>query len=440
MIPSFVRRILGPLRPLVAPLVEALPAWRLKRALNVACLRRCAALRMHPMTFGYLDSGADDERTLRRNQDAFREWDLYYKVLSGVTPESLDTSTTVFGGQTAVPFFPCPTAGNRMFHHRGELAVAKAAKDFGAAYCVSTLATTSLKDLGDVFAGVTDGEDKGTPPPTPPRVFQVYVWRDKDLVLEALGKAREAGFDTIALTVDLSWFGNRERDFRNDFTIPPRPSVAQVVGALRRPAWTWDYVTCEPYRYALVDDSQPAEALASFINDQLTPAFDWDDAKWLLKAWNGRAVIKGVVHPGDAQKALDAGFDAIWVSNHGGRQLDSAPASLDALVAVRAAVGQNAHVLVDGGVQRGSDIAKALALGADGVGLGKPVLFGLAAGGDDGVRKTFDILNAELRRTMGLLGTNSIADLRALGDDLLKRRTLNQRDHGGPRYAPAEPL
>lgn len=291
-----------------------------------------------------------------------------------------------------------------------------------------------------VGAGDADVEDGATSPP--PRLFQLYVWKERALVRRMLELARGAGFKALALTVDLTWFGNRERDARNGFTIPPSYSLAQIRDALLAPAWTWDLLTSEPYTYANLDRDVPAEALASFVNAQLACDFDWDDAKWLIDEWkalvpDGTIALKGVVRPDDAERARRLGFDAVWVSNHGGRQLDSSPAPLDVLPHIRTAVGDDYTLIMDGGIQRGTDIVKAVALGADAVGIGKPFLYGLGAGGRDGVDKCFEILDREVRTTMGLLGVRTIDDLKKQGPDLVKTRHPSSRDAQGARYSPS---
>ena len=428
-----VHKVLGPLRPVVSPVVDWASKRRLGACVNVADLRVAAEKRMHRMCFGYLDSGADDEVTLRRSKDAFLERELHYRVLAGTKPETLDVSTRLMGADLALPFFGCPCAGNRMFHHEGEVAVAAVARERGSLYCLSTLATSTPSD-------VSRGDDDGSL--KPPRLFQLYVWKDRALVRRMLDLAADAGFDHLALTVDLTWFGNRERDKRNGFTIPPSYSARQVLDACMAPAWTWDLLSTEAYTYANLDRSVPAEALAEFVNAQLACDFDWDDAAWLVKEWKarrpegvGKLALKGVVRPDDAARAREVGFDCIWVSNHGGRQLDTAPAPLDVLGPVRRALGDDFDVVLDGGVQRGTDVVKALALGATAVGVGKPFLYGLGAGGKAGVDKCFDILDREVRTAMGLLGVRTVADLRDHGGDLVLPRPASSRDARGARYA-----
>ena len=202
-----------------------------------------------------------------------------------------------------------------------------------------------------------------------------------------------------------------------------------------RPAWTWDLLANDPYTYALLDRDTPADSLAAFVNSQLAPDFDWKDAEWLCQEWDGPVAIKGVVRPEDAKRALDTGFSTIWVSNHGGRQLDGSPATIDVLPKIRDAVGDDVEIILDGGVQRGTDIAKALALGANAVGIGKPNLYGLGAGGTAGTKKAMEILRVELERAMGLLGTGTVADLRARGKELVVRRPASGRDNEGARYS-----
>lgn len=387
---------------------------RLAKAVNIADLRLIAKARAHKMVFDYLDSGADDEISLRRGKDAYSELEMHYKILAGIKPP-LDMSTKIFGCDVKLPFFGCPTAGNRMFHWEGEAAAAKAAKHHGTMYGLSSLATTGISEIAELCDG--------------PKVFQLYVWKDRELVKEVLAKAKEGGFNALALTVDFTWYGNRERDIRNDFSIPPKYTVGQMMEAIKKPAWTYDFLSHEPYTYACINTDVPADSLAAFVNSQIMPEFTWSDAEWLLGEWNGPAAPKGVVRPEDAKRALEIGFSSIWVSNHGARQLETSPATIDVLPSIREAVGPDVEIIMDGGVQRGTDIAKALALGADSVGVGKPYLWGLAAGGSEGVIKAYEILKVELDRAMGLLGTPTVADLKKEGPSLIKRRGGSIRDY-----------
>jgi L-lactate dehydrogenase (cytochrome) len=354
----------------------------LKKAVNLADLRRIAQRRAHKMIFDYLDGGSDDEITLRRNKDAFLHYEMHYHVLAGIQPP-LDLSTTLFGHKLQIPFFGCPTAGNKMFHSSGEEAAAQAATQNGTLYAMSSLSTTSFSRIAEIA-------------PTTPKLFQLYVWRDKQLVRDILHQAKETGFDALALTVDVPWMGNRERDLRNQFSVPPNYSLPQTIAALQSPAWTYDFLSHEPYQYACINRELPAETLVHFINSQLTPDFHWNDAEWLLGEWHtSHTALKGVIRPDDALRAQQTGFSTLWISNHGGRQMDTAPATIDVLPDIRAAVGPHLQIILDGGIQRGTDIAKALALGANGVGIGKPYLWGLAAGGTQGVLKAYEILKIE---------------------------------------------
>jgi len=387
---------------------------RLAKAINIADLRDCAKMRAHKMVFDYLDSGADDEISLRRGKDAYSELEMHYKILSGLKPP-LDLRTKIFGKDVDLPFFGCPTAGNRMFHWEGETAAAKAAEHHGTMYGLSSLATTGIEEIGKIHNG--------------PKVFQLYVWKDRELVKEVIAKAKAGGFNALALTVDFTWYGNRERDIRNDFSVPPKYTVNQVIEAIRKPAWTYDFLSHDEYTYACINSDVPADSLAAFVNSQIAPEFDWKDAEWLLGEWNGPAAVKGVVRPEDALKALEIGFSTMWVSNHGARQLETSPATIDVLPSIRKAVGPDVEIIMDGGVQRGTDICKALALGADSVGVGKPYLYGLTAGGADGVIKAYDILKVELDRAMGLLGCGTVEQLKKEGPGLIKRRHSSARDY-----------
>lgn len=368
---------------------------RLNDCLNIADLRLAAKRRAHRMVFDYIDGGADDEVTLGRNSSAYDEFELAFRVLRGV--DDIDTSTTLLGEKIAVPFFCSPSAGNRLFHTEGETAVARAAADIGTIYSLSTLSSISMEEV----AAAT----------TAPKWFQLYVWKDRALVREMLDRARKAGYKALILTVDFAITGNRERDPRNGFTIPPSYGPRQVWEAMKAPRWTFDYLFGKSIKYANLSSDTAAVSLNAFVADQLHAGFSWRDAEWLLGEWSGKSVIKGVVRLDDARRAVDLGFDAVSISNHGGRQLDFSPAPIKALPGIADEIGSDAELIVDGGVRRGTDILKALALGAQAVSFARPYLYGLAAGGYAGVSKALTLLADSVRRDMALAGARSVAEL-----------------------------
>ncbi|MCX7358465.1 MAG: alpha-hydroxy acid oxidase [Alphaproteobacteria bacterium] len=376
------------------------------RARNIADLRRMARERLPRMVFDYIDGGADDEVTLARSVSRFRDIELVWDALADVG--EIATATTIMGAPSASPFFISPTATSRLFHPRdGELAVARAAHAAGVPYACSTLASTSVEDIAAANPGT--------------KWFQVYVWRDRALVKEMLERAKAAGFSAILLTVDVPVAGNRERDGANDFTIPPKVTWRTATQALAAPGYLWDLATTPEIRPANFAHIKIDGGLIGFINTQFDRTVTWDDARWLRETWDGKLAIKGIATPEDALRCVAIGADAVWVSNHGGRQLDTAPASIDTLPGIADAVAGRAEIILDGGVRRGSDIVKALALGANAVALGRAYLYGLAAGGERGVRRALEIMDSELRRTMALCGR---ARLSALTRDLIFKRTL----------------
>jgi L-lactate dehydrogenase (cytochrome) len=378
----------------------------LARARNIADLRRMARERLPRMVFDYIDGGADDEVTLARSVSRFRDIELVWDALADVA--EIDTRTTIMGAPSASPFFIGPTATSRLFHPRaGELAVARAAHAAGVPYACSTIASTTVEDVAAVNPG--------------PKWFQVYVWKDRELVKEMLARAKAAGFSAIILTVDVPVAGNRERDHANDFTIPPKVNWRTASQTLAAPAYLWDLMTTPEIRPANFAQMRIDGGLIGFINAQFDRTVTWEDARWLRDAWDGKMAIKGICTPEDAQRTVGVGADAVWVSNHGGRQLDTAPATIDALPAIAEAVDGKAEIVLDGGVRRGSDVVKALALGANAVALGRAYLYGLAAGGERGVVRALEIMDSELRRTMTLCGRAKISGLTR---DLIFERRL----------------
>lgn len=369
---------------------------------SIADLREHARRRLPRMVFDYIDGGADDEITLRRNTERFLDHELLWDVLRDVS--TIDTSANVLGQAVSAPIIMAPTASSRLFNPRaGERAVARAAHTHGLLYSVSTLASTSIETIAQETPG--------------PKVFQIYVWKDRGLVREILQRAKAAGFVAIVLTVDTPVAGNRERDPRNHFSIPPKVSAHTAAQALVRPGYLFDLATTPPIRAEnFAHIAGGVGSIVDFINTQFDRTVTWRDAAWMREQWDGAFAIKGVGRPSDAAQCIDLGADAVWVSNHGGRQLDTAPATIDLLKPIADAVAGRGQIILDGGIRRGSDIAKALALGANAVAIGRPYLWGLAALGEAGVNRALDILTSELQRTMALLGRSRIA---ALGPDIV---------------------
>ena len=368
---------------------------RLSDCLNVEDYRKAARRRAHKMVFDYIDGGSDDEVARFEGQGAFRDYRIAHRVLSGV--DKPDMSTTVMAQKLDVPFLLSPAAGNRLFHTDGELAPAKAAEAVGTVYCLSTLSSRSIEEIGAATAG--------------PKWFQLYVWKDRVLVKEMLARARAAGYTALVLTVDFPITGNRERDPRNGFTIPPKLGLKQIWHAMQAPLWSLDYVTKPGVKYANLSEDTSAVSLNEFVAKQLSADFSWADAEWLLGEWNGPAMIKGVARPDDALRAVKTGFNAISLSNHGGRQLDCSPAPVHCVQTVRQAVGNDAQLVVDGGVRRGTDVLKAVALGANAVSFARPYLYGLAAFGIKGAVQAVTQMRDAVERDMILSGVGDLSQL-----------------------------
>jgi L-lactate dehydrogenase (cytochrome) len=373
---------------------------RLARAASVADLRSISKRRLPGGVFDYIDGGAEDEIAMARNADAFRRVEFHPRVMQGVG--DADPATTLLGRPLAFPLVLAPTGFTRIAHPDGELAVARAAERAGVPYSLSTLATRSIEEVAAVSSGAL--------------WFQVYVWRDRGLVEEMIRRAAESGYQALCLTVDATVLGRRERDVRRGFTLPPKIGLDTIIDGIRHPGWTWDFARSDPIVFANVTgqsfgDGTDAVSLAEYVNGQFDPALSWSDLEWLRSVWDGPIVIKGIQTVADAVDAADEGADAIVVSNHGGRQLDSAPATLELVAPIVDAVGDRLEVIVDGGVRRGADIVKALALGARAAMAGRAYLYGLGAGGERGVDQVLEMLDAGVRRTMTLIGARTVADI-----------------------------
>lgn len=366
---------------------------------NFHDFRRLARRRLPGPIFNYIDGAADDEVTYRRNTASFERCDLVPNVLRGVG--SVDLSVTVMGQKLAVPFYCSPTALQRLFHHRGERAVAAAAARYGTMFGVSSLGTVSLEELRKAHAT--------------PQMYQFYFHKDRGLNRAMLQRAKEAGVEVMMLTVDSITGGNRERDLRTGFSIPFRLTLGGMLQFALKPRWGLDYVTHERFKLpqldAHIDMGGSAMSIGRYFTEMLDPSMSWNDVAEMVRQWDGQFCLKGVMSVEDAKRAADIGCTGIVLSNHGGRQLDGSRAGFDQLAEVVDAVGDRLDVMMDGGIQRGTHLLKALSLGAKAVGIGRFYLFPLAAAGQPGVEKALGLLRTELERDMKLMGCATIGQL-----------------------------
>lgn len=372
------------------------------RYFNIEELRKAAKKRLPLSIFHYLDGGADDEWTLRRNTDAFGQWEIMPSMLTGVT--KVDLSTRLFGQDLDLPFIISPTGMSRLFHHEKELGVARAASKANTYYGLSSMGSSTIEEA----AGAASG----------PKFFQIYVFKDRALTQSFIDRCIEAKYDALCVTVDTAIAGNRERDIVTGMTIPPTLRAKSLLNFTGKWSWLAGLAHNRDFTLAnLTDNIDPrrtgALSIFDYINQQFDPSISWADIGWLRERWSGPLVIKGILSSEDAKRANSLGATAIMVSNHGGRQLDSAPAPIDCIPAIREAIGDDLELVVDGGIRRGSHIVKALALGASACSIGRPYLYGLAVGGEAGVTKAIEILAAETRRAMLLAGFDSVESLRS---------------------------
>ncbi len=386
-------------------------SWH-RQAYSLDAMRELARKALPRAVFDFADGGAESEATLRRNESAFGAYDLLPRPLNGAGTR--DLSIELFGQKLSMPVMIGPTGLSGLFWPEGELASARAAHAAGTAFCLSHGSTCTMEDLAE--SGIAQ------------RWMQVFLYRDRGFTQAFVERAAASGFGALVLTIDNQLIGNRERDVRNGFTIPPRFSLPDKLAMLTR--WRWllrmgprlPGITFANYAGdsgAKGGDKSDIATLAARLPGMLDPSLSWRDVEWMRSLWKGPFLLKGVLHPDEAVEAINRGVDGIIVSNHGGRQLDGSSASLDALPEITDAVDGRIPILLDGGVRRGADVIKAIALGASCCLVARPQLFGLAVAGEAGVARVLDILKRELDRTMGLLGVATIAEI---GPDYIRRR------------------
>ena len=375
---------------------------RLRGAVNVDDLRRVARRRLPRGVFDYIDGAAEDERSLANNSEAFTHWEFCPNVLRDVS--AIDTRCTLFGREVSMPLVLAPTGYTRLTHSDGEVSVARAAARADVPYSLSTMSTRSIEEV----ATVSDG----------PKWFQVYTWKDRGMVKELVERSAAAGYEVLWLTVDTAVLGNRERDARRGFTVPPKVGPGTLIDGVLHPAWTYDFLTHDPMEFANVahDPERAAGKNANmgrgaYVMANFDQKLSWTDVEWLQSIWNGPIVLKGIQTVDDAERAVALGVQGIGLSNHGGRQLDDAPAPLDLVEPVREAIQDAATIICDGGVRRGSDVVKAIALGADACSIGRAYLYGMGAAGERGVDHVLRIFRDGIERTMALTGRTNLAEI-----------------------------
>ncbi|MEE8495199.1 MAG: alpha-hydroxy acid oxidase [Xanthomonadales bacterium] len=373
---------------------------RLKDCYNTGDFRELARRRIPGPIFHYIDGAADDEVTYRRNTEAFERCDLVPNVLAGV--EHIDMSTTVMGLKLDMPFFLAPIALQRLFHHDGERAAGAAAEKFGTLFGISSLATVSIEEIGSTIRT--------------PKIFQLYVHKNKELTWGMIDRCKAAGFEALVLTVDTIVGGNRERDLRTGFTTPVRLNWRSLLSFMTHPAWAFNYFTHERFELPQLKDhvtegSNVAVSVAEYFNTMMDQSMDWNTAAEIAKYWGGPFALKGVMATDDARRAVDIGATAVMVSNHGGRQLDGSRSPFDQLAEIVDAVGDDIDIICDGGIRRGTHVLKALSVGAKACSGGRAYLYALAAAGQPGVERALGLLREEIERDMKLMGCRSVADL-----------------------------
>ncbi len=367
---------------------------------NIDDFRLLAKQRLPWPVFDYIDGAADDELTKARNTDAFAQADLVPDVLAGVA--EIDTSVTIMGRTSALPLLLSPTALQRVFHWQGERAVARAAEKFGLWFGISSLATVSIEEVGAMTAG--------------PKLFQLYVHKDKGLNRSMIERCQAARFDAIALTVDTIVSGKRERCARSGFTSPPKFTPSSALSYALKPRWALDYVFREKFSLPNLDThvaegTGEAVSIAGYFNTMLDQSMDWKVAEQIRNEWGGTFCLKGIMSAGDARRAVEIGADAIMISNHGGRQLDGSRSPFDQLREIVDAVGGEIEIICDGGVRRGTHVLKSLCAGATAASGGRLYLYALAAAGQAGVERAIAILKDEIERGMKLMGVTSVDQL-----------------------------
>jgi L-lactate dehydrogenase (cytochrome) len=369
---------------------------RLARAATIGDLRDLARRTVPRAVFDYTDGAAGAEIALRRSREAYERVEFCPRVLRDVSV--VDPATTLLGAPSPLPLVFAPTGFTRLMHTEGESAVGRVAERTGVPYALSTMGTTSIEALAEAAPGAR-------------RWFQLYLWRDREASAALVQRAAAAGYEALVLTVDTPVAGPRLRDVRNGFSIPPALTLRTVANAAVHPRWWIDLLTTPPLEFASLRSW--GGTVAELVDRVFEPAATLADVERLRASWPGALVVKGVQGVDDARAVVDAGADAVVVSNHGGRQLDRAPTPLEQLPAVARAVGDRAEVYVDGGVLDGADVVAAVALGARACLVGRAYLYGLMAGGERGVQRAADILGREITRTMQLLGAAGVADLTA---------------------------
>ena len=367
---------------------------------NFNDFRKLAKKKLPSPIFHYIDGGSDDEVTLNRNTSSFNDYDLVPSVLNDVS--NIDMSITVLGQKIGFPLFPAATAMHRLYHYEGERASAKAVEKMGTIFGTSTMSTVSIEEIAAINQG--------------PKLFQLYIHKDRGLTDNLIERCKKAGFTSMCLTVDTVVAGNRERDIRTGFTTPPKLTLGSLLSFALHPGWTINNLIHEKFKLAnIVHMTQKGtsidKSVIDYINEQFDPAMNWKDAEYCVKKWNGPFALKGVMSVEDAKKAIDIGCTAVMISNHGGRQLDGSRAPFDQLAEIVDAVGDKIEVILDGGVRRGTHVLKALCLGAKACSFGKGYLFALAAGGQKGVEKILENMKTEINRDMKLMGCKNVGEL-----------------------------